>query len=93
MVDLTASGDYELEVHMWDWDELFAIARYKRFSITTNAHHITDYVLGVGDFSPADGDRDAGDSLGPYDGRRFSHKDRHHASSRCHNNYDYMPGW
>ncbi len=81
---------------LWDQDDRFAIARYGTFSLSSQldaAANLNDYTLHIGEFFSVNGDRDAGDSLGAYDGKKFSHTDRRHVDDRCLDNFDEMPGW
>ena len=32
---ITNSGNFELKVEMWDWDDNYAVARYNSFQVTS----------------------------------------------------------
>ena len=34
---ITMSGNYELQVDMWDWDDVYAVARYGSFEVTSES--------------------------------------------------------
>ena len=68
--NLTASGQWELRVDLWDWEGNTTWGKWGEFAITGE-----NYRLSVGLY---DGSSTSGDSLGPHNAYEFSTKDRDH---------------
>ncbi len=64
---------------MWDLNEKYAVAHYSNFTLEKENRTMPtdedDYVLRVGGYYEVGGERPAGDSMGQYDGQKFSHKE------------------
>ncbi len=87
---MTASGNYELQVDMWDYYDKYAVARYSTFKIEDASK---EYALVAEDYYEVAGERPAGDSLGWFSGQKFSHEDRAFVNETCFDKHGDGPGW
>ncbi len=80
---------------MWDWDNYYAVAHYDSFRVEAIPQNgsLNHYKLNVTGYRAVTGEREAGDSLGPFSGAIFSYKYKRHVLDRCLDDYDQMPGW